>query len=129
MKWKAVTGEDIRRLFAEENYTRNLPTGLVGIYFMEMPTEDKVKVVGQVSCPGCKKWYPFEIDTWVVAEGSALVYCTDSSCRDQTLVKAYRGQEHKKPEDNPLFIFAEPYITKKGQVLAPVALKVSDVIE
>lgn len=128
MKWKADTGAKISKLFTEENYLRELESDVVGIYFTEEPSVDKVKVVGQVSCPGCNKWFPFEIDTWVIAEGSTMVRCTDPGCRDEIKVTAYRGQEQDKPEDNPLFIFAVPYIVKRGQTLSKVAIKVSDVI-
>ena len=129
MNWKVESGENICNLFVKENYFRNLASDVVGIYFEKEPTVDKVKVFGQISCPGCKKWYPFEIVTWVIAEGSTFVRCSDPGCRDETKVTAYRGQEQDIRGDNPIFIFAEPYITKRGQLLSNIALMVSDVIE
>lgn len=131
MTWKAVSGGKVRRSFIQENYLRDLPpSDLVGIYFNEKPTQAQAKVVGQITCPGCKKSYPFEINAWMIAGtgGSAMVNCTNPVCRDETKVTAYPGQEQDKPEDNPLFVFAEPYITKNGQVLSHIALKVTDII-
>ena len=129
MNCTVETGSTISKLFARENYLRDLESDVVGVYFKEDPSGDKVKVIGQITCPGCMQWYPFEVEPWVVAEGSAMVHCTDPVCGDETKVTAYRGQEEKQAKDNPLFIFAVPYITKKGQVLSKIAVKVTDVTE